>query len=68
MKYKPGDTVVVTAVPEKANPFVRVGVLAVIQEIEPPELQQAAEDAGMTTVKIESFTYWWREDDLGLRQ
>lgn len=68
MKYKPGSQVVVTRVPQKAAMFVEVGMPAVVQTIEPPELAKAAADFGMTAVKIGFFTYWWNEDDLGLHQ
>lgn len=69
MKFKPGDTVVVTKVPERAAMFVAVGMAAVIQELEHPEHAAYCEDVGLTLIRLSTgFTFWWAEDDLGLHQ
>jgi hypothetical protein len=68
MKYKPGTLCVVTSVPERAASVgVCAGMPALVQEIPDPRERKAAEDAGLTIVTIGFFSFWWREDDLGLR-
>lgn len=68
MKYKPGTRCVVLNVPERAAPFVAVGMSALVQEIENPKERKAAEEVGLTIVRIGFFSFWWSEGDLGLYQ
>lgn len=68
MKYKPGTRVVVTKVPRMAAGWVTVGMSATVLQIEPPSLAEAIDEMGMTLVRIGTFHFWWREDDLGLPQ
>jgi hypothetical protein len=75
MKYAPGTLVVVTTVPDRAKLFVVEGTPATVLDIRActttgmgDEAAKFAEDAGLTLVLIGNFTFWWKEDDLGLSQ
>jgi hypothetical protein len=68
VKYKPGKVFVVTRVPELAKPFVIEGMPAEVVPYETDRDAVAGRLYGLVMVKIGFFTYWWRENDLGLYQ
>jgi hypothetical protein len=55
-------------VPPRAAPYVPVGAIGCIVEIDDPYLRANAEEIGLTMVQLGTFQFWWLEDDLGMQQ
>jgi hypothetical protein len=68
VKYKPGDLVVVTRVPDRAKRLVHEGMPAYVVEFNNKNEAVSAQELGLVMVQIGLFTYWWAEGDLGFHQ
>lgn len=67
---KPGDTVMITDVPERARGLVAVGMLATIEEIDDPRCRDAAAELDIVQIRIveTGWHFFWSVSMLGEKQ